>query len=645
MVSGVTLPDEVGPKYDCGLVSPTWGQLGLNLKPGSYHRDQQLIKRQEVVAALSQAIADRDIEFWTRESQFDWTKGQNQQLFSDPSRYADASGIDVSTLGALKLVPLPSVVATAPGPISGRGAALAFGGTAAANAVLYFPWTDGNYTYSLDRGATWQTSTTPAGGKISDIMPGIGAVLFSFYNVGGLWTTGLPPAALTQWDTGLNRYSKLIYDPLRKRFYGITAADQNVQLHQLNAGGAPTIIFDFGFGRLDGLALYQGNIVMSWNISAYLRGTGPSRIYQYDGTNVTRLADMPDDTFVTGLHPALGYLFITAMESTPFFTSGDHAGLYYMIGTSAPVRIDDLDATYLDDIPGACFLGYPHFMAALGTSLFVCTQQRLMRYDLNPLIGGLSRSFGDNAIGGIAGWLQGILSVAGIVYGIVGQIGVGPGGVVKLSGSTFGLVAVGGAAGQRLTSSRFDLGLPYVDKYWYAFEITCDGLLAGQSIAMEYSLDDGVTWTACGNSPFSGLGARRFNFLVQQVNPHIRYRVTPIAAASTASPVVHSISARFAPSNPSLKVWQLTVLAQDQVRMRNNQVSDVSGQDILTYLFNVSKQNETVTFYDNDEPLVAGGRTPHTVWVMQADQDSFNTGGTYNPLRREGELALLLWEV
>src|SRR5438309_605247 len=97
--------------------------MAFFIKPGTFRRQQQLVKRQEVVAALSQAIADRDIDFWTRVSQFDWSKGQNQELFTDPSRYSDSRGIDVHKLGAISLVPATTQLAGAAVQNRGRGAA------------------------------------------------------------------------------------------------------------------------------------------------------------------------------------------------------------------------------------------------------------------------------------------------------------------------------------------------------------------------------------------------------------------------------------------------------------------------------------------------------------------------------------------
>ena len=52
-----------------------------------------------------------------------------------------------------------------------------------------------------------------------------------------------------------------------------------------------------------------------------------------------------------------------------------------------------------------------HFLIGQGTSLYVATKERLTRYDL--IAGGVSRSFGDDTISTLTGYIQGVASVRG----------------------------------------------------------------------------------------------------------------------------------------------------------------------------------------------------------------------------------------
>jgi hypothetical protein len=216
------------------------------------------------------------------------------------------------------------------------------------------------------------------------------------------------------------------------------------------------------------------------------------------------------------------------------------------------------------------------------------------------------------------------------------------GAIMQISGSTTPNLAVSNTD-NKLTSSRIDLGLPYVPKYWYGFEVSlAQAMTVGQQVSMEYSLDDGNTWTATTNSALVGpTTTSRFTFLVGQVNPHIRYRVGMTATGGAVSPAITAIAAKFAPSNPQASVWAFTAIGLDQLRARNNLILDPSGKDILAFLFNIAQKSETVTYYDFNDST----RTPHTVWPMTVGQNSMGIGGTYSPLRAEGELDIVLWEV
>ena len=114
MANLATIPAEVGPKWDCGFSSPTWGDAGFVVKAGTYHRTQQLVKRTDVTGALQTAIADRDISFWTRDSQSDWSYGFNQKVFgtsaSSKGSFDYSQGIDNHVPGSIRLVPQPTVL-------------------------------------------------------------------------------------------------------------------------------------------------------------------------------------------------------------------------------------------------------------------------------------------------------------------------------------------------------------------------------------------------------------------------------------------------------------------------------------------------------------------------------------------------------
>ena len=149
----------IGPRFAAGIFSTSFGFQGLFLKNATFHKDLQAQLRDEVVAALSLSIGDRDIAFWKRQSQGDWSHGALQTYFSDLARFDKSQAIDVHTPGQLRLVPQPAVVAAATGALNGRGATRAW-------SCSFFPWR--SMSIPLARSITFRASRRSARSPTSD---------------------------------------------------------------------------------------------------------------------------------------------------------------------------------------------------------------------------------------------------------------------------------------------------------------------------------------------------------------------------------------------------------------------------------------------------------------------------------------------
>ncbi len=563
----VTIPSEVGSKYDCGFSSPTWGDQGFVIKPGTYQRQQQLIKRTDVTGALQTAIADRDINFWTRLTQADWSYGSGQKIFGNSTvqlgSFDYSQGIDNHVPGQISIVPQPAVLTSTVASQVYRGACLvqsAVGGTANA----FFAWTTGNYLYSTDivnAVPTFTSKTTGGAGAVLDIETDGTNVWFATTG-GGVWTTtAAAPGNLTQYDTGANVYHRLKYDPLKKILYAILAPSAGAALHKVNSGGGPTTIYNFVSGRLDAIEYIFGDIFVAWNAGDVLNSS-PSRsfIYYYDGTNVFEYTNMGDGAQIVGLKNSYGQLWAAVINEDVFNDAGDNVAgasleLFQITstitnrGTLTDAQIKQESTTKSPLTSGQFALATGGTPKSPGGSLFFGSSGLVWRYDYTA--GQIvSKSFGSTqiSVGGTTynQIVVGLLAVQGKMVALVELLatagGAQSGGaVVQLSGAVNAMTAL--ATGDcQLVSSRQDLGLPYVQKYWHSFEVIFQALIAGQSILMEYSLDDGVTWTSCTNfangttNPFSTLGGTKYVALIKQVNAHVRYRVTPAAPGTNQSP-------------------------------------------------------------------------------------------------------------
>lgn len=654
------IPSEVGNRFDCGIVSPSFGSKGFFLKPGSYIKEMQTQLRDEVVGAVVDSLVDRDIAFWKRISQTNWQKGRGELVFTDGERFRDSTSIDIHAQGQVTLVPAPTEEKNSGGvKMYGRGqcVALPAGGFPP---TTFFPWIDGQFVYSQNA-ATGVPVIWATQGLLSALdhicwMDTDGRTAFMVMSISnGVFSTtaaAAGPAVPALYDDGAQAYAELVYDRLRKNIYAVTGLESHAlasRLNKINAGGAATVIFDFVHGNLECIEMHLGNVVVAWNSGIMTQfvvgGQGgsslKSTLYKYDGTNVTELVQMPDGVEVVGLKSYLGALYAAAVETDPY-TGGVTGALYSVIGSTLS-RIDSIDATLMLDAGttgdpnggSGIFIGSPFLMVGIGTHLLISVGNLAWVYDI--VNGGLSRAFG---VASTTGQIGGMIPLNGRIFTFHG--GQVAGSITRLNG-TPGVALVPTYSGEgTLTSARMDAGLPYVRKFWYGFEVVFKPLAVGDKIAFDYSLDDGVTFTACSNSPLTGTSSeKRRTFLVQQSNEHIIYRVTLTPATSDAGPTVVSIAAKYAVVNQNASVYRMTVDCYDKIRNRANAVEDGYGAEALTYLDNIARANETVTFYEPNDP----DRTAHTCWVMREARHVVNTSGVYVPTLSEGEVDLVLWEV
>lgn len=647
-----TIPAEVGPVFDAGLSSPTHGDMGLLLKPGTFKRDVQEQLRDDVVAALSQSIADRDIRFWKRSSQHDWSGGDGQDYFSDQTRYDSAVGLDVHTPGLLRLVPQPTLLRSSlASALNGRGAVVA-------QRRAFFPWTDGNYAWAdAATGGVVSTSTTPAGGQIADIVSDGTTVFFALGNASNVWQTpAAAPVALAAYDAG-TIYGRLVYDQLAKVLYASPGAVTGLaKLYKINAGGAPTVVYDFLTGRVDALEMFDGDVIVGWNdgglvIPGVSGSLNKARLFSYNGSQVSAFVDFPDGAMIVGLKAAAGVLYVEVDEADPLDRSNFPAEVHatYAVTGSTVTRLGPVDGLSVAGGTGSLYpIGSPTMAVQVGQFVFFPGTGHVTQYD--TVIGAFSRSLGDSGLPALSNtFTQATMSSLAFLSGIglLCEYGGGAttGGIYNLHGSTAGITPSFPAAGTcQLTGSRMDGGLPYVSKFWYAIDCNLSADLAtGESVQMDYSLDDGVTWTACANSPFTTSGENAIAFLVKQVNPHARYRVRPVSNPNvSAGPLITAVSMRYAVVNADASVYRFTVQSNKEMRARNNEVLEPGyGKAMLDYLQAIGMTNELVTFYEPNDST----RTPHTCWVVSVSQATVNTGGTYDPRIAEGDVAVVLWEV
>src|SRR5258706_11681479 len=134
-------PQEIGPRYDAGIASPSYRTPGFTIKEGTYSKALQGPVRDEVSASVAQTLVDRDFSFWKGQTQSDWSQGEGQDVFTTPSRYRLSRYLDVHTPGSLSLLPLPVTNQTGANPRNGHGGVV--GRNSGGGVEVVFPGNNG----------------------------------------------------------------------------------------------------------------------------------------------------------------------------------------------------------------------------------------------------------------------------------------------------------------------------------------------------------------------------------------------------------------------------------------------------------------------------------------------------------------------
>lgn len=635
-----SIPLEVGPLYDCGIINSSGEKMGFVIKPGTYRKDVQTVLRDQVVGAVSQSLVDRDVEFWKRISQQDWSGGTGQNLFEDDTMYRGAKQVVSNQQGAIQQAPQWSSLGNA------SEAYRATNGMTALRGNVFGPWTAARYAwYNINGGTLTTTNTVPAGVQYD--MCSDGTNVFAVGSWAGVYTTtGVSPGNMTQYDTGsTGPYYTVTYDPLNKRLYGTKAYATGPVLDLINSGGAPTQKYDFVTGRIDAACMHDGHLILAWasDGSPFSVNTGSYgetvQLMKWDGTNMTLYADLPSGSWVKSMRSVFGVLIINVYTADAFQLNKAPDAIVYTITGDSLNRVGSLNNSAFGSF------AIERAIAESNLQVFIGSTGWVFNYDL--VFGGLSQPLGQiqvpNLAQTVSQQLNGLATYNGVLYGV----GYGSDDKVYFfqynSSGAAGLIPPTSTTvfANQLIGSRMDANLPYVNKFWYGIDCIFDPLESGESVAMDYSFDDGQTYTTCSNSPYSTAAGTKTTFLVQDSNPHITYRIRLAQASGTAGPTVHAIAPRYTVPSANGSVYTMTVMCYDQIRYRNSDLSQPGyGYQAINFLNAIARGDAQVTFYEPDDP----DRTAHTCWVMDASLQKTNTGETYNPLLNEGDMVLTLWE-
>lgn len=161
------------------------------------------------------------------------------------------------------------------------------------------------------------------------------------------------------------------------------------------------------------------------------------------------------------------------------------------------------------------------------------------------------------------------------------------------------------AASATLESGLIDGRLPGIAKVWRSLELSHSALTAGQSLQVQYRLDDAGAWTLLGTSNSSGATSATFNFPSATVAKLVALRVVLAGPAGSSTSVrLYGLELRCVPRPDVKREWQFDCLlegtAQTPLVLLDGSSASQTGQQVSAALWGLAAQSGPLTFIDLD---------------------------------------------
>lgn len=556
----------------------TLGGQGLMLDLRSYRR------RPAGAFAAKQAQGDRSYGDQLVEQVLalsDWSGGEGQLEYGDRTRFRSGVGLDgAASVGALQVG--PDLASTAPPAASGYDVLVPYRGK------LYVGSSDGK-TYALTPPGTWALSRdhAKAGGVTAYAIyrgslfaaNGTDGVVDSFD--GTSWTAGVFTAAPSGGIRAL-----CVRDPALPRLYVASADAAGCQLKAWNGAALSGLLYTLQEPDCPVMLEYAARLWAFGADAASRRGG----IYSYDDSAWRRVLDLPDN------YPTCGAvwngLIYLGMAAGGEVWSWDGGGAPRVVAKGLGASGDELR-------------GMTAWQGALWVSTRGGAEVRLKRFDGTAWSTPIAGSAVDDA----ANTVRGLAGLGGDLYAGGRRAGAAP-----LAKATVGTFAT---AARQLETSLFSAGLPSVSKVFRAVELTCAPLTGGQSMQVEYRLEDSGAWTSLGALGTVGATSASFAFSGTVVGKLVGLRVTLIATAG-ASPRLYDLLLRYVLRPDTRRRWEFAALLEGTPELPlvtlDGADEPKSGAELSARLWALLEQDGTLPFVDLD------GAT-RDVWLQELREE------------------------
>ena len=141
---------------------------------------------------------------------------------------------------------------------------------------------------------------------------------------------------------------------------------------------------------------------------------------------------------------------------------------------------------------------------------------------------------------------------------------------------------------------------PAINKLWNSADLNFEALEAGESIEVQYSIDNEATWVSVGTADTVGQTSASFYFSANIKSPFIQRKII-LGSDGTSTPVLKDCVFRFLLLPRDRQLWKLALRCGDDMILKDTESEEPKYGEELRNLLRVARwKNSIVDFEDYD---------------------------------------------